>query len=185
METMNEQKDVARPDVGIPENLGLCLEALKKLVRPDELEEFMKVAEMDVCTFHPGLGRWIRNNWGLWSGSKLSQWFNGKGIYHPDDMSGIILTSFHRHLNNRSIGLDGQIKYYQEYWAQVKENVDGLRAVEGEEKSQQETARLAKFFQEEWPGEIKEGSAVDNAIRLLREMKRVKGENAKGCRGWC
>ena len=35
-------------------------------------------------------------------------------------------------------------------------------------KAQRDVAKLAKFFMEEWPDEIKEGSAVDNAIRLLR-----------------
>ena len=36
--------------------------------------------------------------------------------------------------------------------------------------------KLCKFFQEEWPEQIKEGSACDNAVRLLREYKdRING----------
>lgn len=49
---------------------------------------------------HFGFGMWIRNNWNLWGGSRLSIYFNQKGIHHPDDMSGIILVSYHRHLND-------------------------------------------------------------------------------------
>ena len=69
---------------------------------------------------HFGLGLWIRNNWGLWKGSRLSNFFIANGIFHPDDMSGIILTSYHRKLNGIEIQLEKQIKYYQEYWDKQK-----------------------------------------------------------------
>jgi len=65
---------------------------------------------------HFGFGMWMRNNWQLWGGSRLSKYFNGKGIYHPDDMSGIILDSYHRYLTGKDINLQDQINYYQTYW---------------------------------------------------------------------
>lgn len=65
---------------------------------------------------HFGFGMWIRNNWKLWGGSRLSKYFNDLGIRHPDDMSGIILTSYHRYLNNKEIRLEEQIKHYQDFW---------------------------------------------------------------------
>lgn len=40
--------------------------------------------------FHFGFGMWLRNNWDLWKGSRLSKYFNSIGVYHPDDMTGII-----------------------------------------------------------------------------------------------
>lgn len=63
---------------------------------------FMTLPE-DVATgrLHFGFGMWIRNNWGLWRDSKLKHYFLDKGVGHPDDMSSIILTSYHRHLNNK------------------------------------------------------------------------------------
>lgn len=69
---------------------------------------------------HHGFGTWMRNNWQLWGGSRLSKYFNDKGIYHPDDMSGIILDSYHRNLNGQEIKLDEQVKYYQDYWEKSK-----------------------------------------------------------------
>ena len=42
--------------------------------------------------------------------------FKVMGISHPDDMSGIILRSAHRKLNNKPIKLSEQVKKYQEYW---------------------------------------------------------------------
>ena len=77
-------------------------------------------SEEDMIQYHHGLGRWIRNNWELWAGSRLAKYFNDIGINHPDDMSGIILDSYWRQLNEKPIKLDEQIKYYQEYWADTE-----------------------------------------------------------------
>lgn len=65
---------------------------------------------------HFGFGMWMRNNWQLWVGSRLSNYFNEKGIYHPDDMSGIILDSYHRYLTGKEVNLESQINFYHTYW---------------------------------------------------------------------
>lgn len=68
---------------------------------------------------HMGFGMWMRNNWQLWGGSRLSKYFIEMGIHHPDDMSGIILTSYHRRLTGKEIKLEEQVKYYQDYWEEM------------------------------------------------------------------
>ena len=45
---------------------------------------------------------------------------------------------------------------------------------EAEQRGREEINKLAKFFMEDMPNEIKEGSAVDNAIRLLTKLKSQK-----------
>ncbi len=70
---------------------------------------------------HMGFGMWMRNNWQLWGGSRLSKYFNDLGIYHPDDMSGIILDSYHRYLTGKEIKLEEQIKFYQNFWKNANE----------------------------------------------------------------
>jgi hypothetical protein len=70
---------------------------------------------------HFGFGMWMRNNWQLWGGSRLSKYFNNLGIYHPDDISGIILDSYHRYLTGKEIKLEEQIKFYQDYWKKANE----------------------------------------------------------------
>lgn len=75
--------------------------------------------EDHLALYHFGLGMWLRNNWGLWTSSPLAVWFNERGIHHPDDMSGIILTSYWRHLNGKSIELNQQIEHYRAYWKKV------------------------------------------------------------------
>lgn len=91
----------------------------------NETDEISKTDEkVFTATEHHGLGRFLRNEWGLWSGSKLQIWFKERGIHHADDMSGIILTSFHRRLNDKPLDLDDQIKYYRKYWAKVDPNIN-------------------------------------------------------------
>ncbi len=71
-------------------------------------------------------GQWIRNNWGLWKGSSLADWFRTKNVNHPDHMSGIILTTYKAHLKNEQLDLDSLFNYYIEWeeknMTKVKEN---------------------------------------------------------------
>lgn len=106
--------------VYIPKDLEDCFKELKKMLSPELIKEMKSGTEDDMIKYHRGLGMWMRNNWGLWSDSRLKKYFNELEIYHPDDMSGIILDSFWRHLNNKPIRLEEQIKYYKDYWEKDK-----------------------------------------------------------------
>ena len=109
--------------VYIPKNLTDCFVRLNTMARPKIINEFKKCpSEELIGKYHFGLGLWMRNNWSLWGGSRLSIYFNNLGIKHPDDMSGIILTSYYRYLNNHDLDLEVQISYYKEYWENAKKN---------------------------------------------------------------
>jgi len=103
-------------EVYIPRDLEDCFAELKKMLPKKLIKKIKDGKESDMIQYHLNLGMWVRNNWGLWKGSRLKSYFEKLGIHHPDDMSGIILDSFYRHLNNENIGLSGQVKFYQEYW---------------------------------------------------------------------
>ena len=107
--------------VYIPEDLNDAFSELQKMLHPILVEEIKHGLESDMIKYHSGLGKWIRNNWAFWKGSRLSRYFNELGIYHPDDMSGINLDSFWRHLNGKEIELDAQIGKYKAYWEKVKQ----------------------------------------------------------------
>ncbi len=92
---------------------GFWADSIKSQVRSMSEDEFTANA-------HFGIGMWMRNNWKLWGGSRLSKYFNDLGVFHPDDMSGIILTSYHRYLLGRDVKLEEQISYYKEYWKKSK-----------------------------------------------------------------
>ena len=72
---------------------------------------------------HHGFGTNIRNSWKLWwqknwdeEKPKIVQYFNDLDIYHADDMSGIIMDSFHRKTTGKEIDLEGQIEKHKKHW---------------------------------------------------------------------
>jgi len=107
--------------VYVPANLEECFVELKKMLHPELINEMRQGTEADMIRYHHGLGTWIRNNWGLWGGSRLAKYFNSLGVFHPDDMSGIILDSFWRHLNGKPLGVEEKIQHSQAYWKAVAE----------------------------------------------------------------
>lgn len=104
----------------IPENLGDCFTELEKMLPLDSIKQVKSGTENDMIKYHFGLGMWMRNTWGLWAKSRLARYFNNLGIFHPDDMSAIILDSFWRYLNKRPIELEKQIQYYKKFWDEQK-----------------------------------------------------------------
>ena len=106
-----------------PNNLSECFEQLNILIsEAEDADWFVSANEVDaIVQSHHGLGKWIRNNWGIWSkDSRLYEYFSKLGLHHPDDISGIILTSYHRHINKKELDLDKQVKHYIEYWKKQK-----------------------------------------------------------------
>jgi len=98
-------------------------DSTRNAVRAMEEQEFS-------ARTHRGFGMWMRNNWQLWGGSRLSVYFNKLEIYHPDDMSAIILTSYHRFLNGKEVGLESQISLYRDYWKSVDTRKDESKKLE-------------------------------------------------------
>ena len=97
-----------------PKNLNEAIILLDKAYTIKEKKEIFDMTESEYITksqFSTGL--WIRYNWGLSQGTKLSRHFNDLGIYHPNDMTAIIVHSYYGHLHNQDFELDKQIKYYQ------------------------------------------------------------------------
>lgn len=85
-----------------PKDLGEAILQLEKMHHDTTKQKILGMTEREfIGNSHFGLGMWMRNNWGLWKGGELAKHFNSIGIYHPDDMSGIILTSYYRHLNGQ------------------------------------------------------------------------------------
>jgi hypothetical protein len=120
---MNKLEYVAgEPEV--PKTLEECFEKLKVLCS-DDLEQFRKTKEKDLIHFHFTLGMWLRNNWKLWGGVLLEQhplkkYFLDLGLFHPDDMSHVIIVSFWRHLNNKPLEMKAQARHFIDYWLKEK-----------------------------------------------------------------
>lgn len=107
--------------VYVPKDLEDSFKELDKMLTKELREDIRKGKESELFRFHHGFGTWLRNNWGLWKGLRLAKWFNGKGVFHPDDMSSIVLKSYWRRLNDKPLELEEQVKYYADYWKKAKE----------------------------------------------------------------
>lgn len=101
--------------MNIPSNLNECFIELDNLLSEED-KEIIKSSINNSIMIDVHIGRNIRNEWGLWQGSKLKDYFESLGVWHADDMSGIILNSYWCFLKNQPINLNSQIEYYQNYW---------------------------------------------------------------------
>jgi hypothetical protein len=114
----------------IPKDIEDAINYLDCSIDKQSKEAFKKVPEnLATLRLPPETGMVLRNKWGLWQENNvLTNYFHSLGVFHPDDMSSIILLSFHRKLNGKPINLEYQIKKSNEYWknARLKENEDSL-----------------------------------------------------------
>ncbi len=112
----------------LPTTLEEAFEILKTFYKKD-LVQIESLDEKDfVASAHFGAGMFLRNSWCLWWSKdhkyaewpkeepKLNAWFKTLRIWHADDMSSIILTSFHRHLKGVDLKLEEQAQKYISHW---------------------------------------------------------------------
>lgn len=93
-----------------PTNLDDALVQVDRILGEEGRSEVMKKTEPEMIQYHFNLGLWIRNNWMRHpKPSPLKNYFHQLGINDPDDMSGIILTSYWRKLHGKPIDLDSQV----------------------------------------------------------------------------
>jgi hypothetical protein len=87
----------------IPKNLEECFLELNKLLKPKDIEAIKNLKDRnETILYHHGFGTWLRNNWGLWGGSRLQQYLIKKGIDHPDSMSATILEYYYDWLHGQN-----------------------------------------------------------------------------------
>jgi len=103
----------------VPETLEECFTALSQLLNEGEVDRLMMSKEDDLVMYHHGLGRFIRNEWGLWSDGPLNDHFKSLGFIHPDDMSSTIIEAYRAHLRKESFDINAKIEFYKKYWEKV------------------------------------------------------------------
>lgn len=156
----------------LPTSLEQCFVDLEKMLKPEDLAAIKNGTEDDLNQYHFSLGMWMRNNWGLWGGGPLAKYFEKLGLHHPDDMSGLILTTFWRHLNERPLEIDKEVAHYQAYWFQ--EAKKGCEDVKDSEHADA-CARLGYFFQ------IGEGTDRDMNRAMQLYDRACQDGSASGC----
>lgn len=84
----------------VPSNLK---EAIIQLDNDLQEEDKQFLLENGSLSVHHTLGRWIRNNWGLWDEhSELKLNIAKLGYIHPDDMSNFIIKEYIKHLKEQN-----------------------------------------------------------------------------------
>lgn len=113
-------------DAYIPSSLNDALNYLDCKWSDESKDSFKNKPERGAVTdLHFSVGSSIRSYWGLFDvNSKLFKYFDTLGIFNSEDMSSIILTSFHRRLNNQDIKLEGQIEKYKQHYKVVLESIN-------------------------------------------------------------
>lgn len=106
-----------------PKNLTEVLDILINSL-DDKDKEYIKTCDLVLFSYYSGMG--LRNTLNLWGTSLLKDWFNNIGIFHPDDMSSIIITSLKRTLLGEDIKLTEQVQYFKDYWDNYKENTEQI-----------------------------------------------------------
>ena len=85
-------------EVPIPKTVDEAVKTLAKIVSKEDRDYLL---ENGAISMHHSMGRWIRNEWGLWTGSELKNELKKKGFEHPDDMSNYIIEEFIKYWHNK------------------------------------------------------------------------------------
>nr|WP_294943727.1 DUF6794 domain-containing protein [uncultured Mucilaginibacter sp.] len=71
---------------------------------------------------HFGMGLWIRNTWIRGNRNPpLVKYFHSIRLHNPDDISSLILLSYHRRLNNKPLDIKAQVDEYASYWEKISD----------------------------------------------------------------
>lgn len=80
--------------------------------------------------FHFMAGMGVRNYYGLWQSNGLTKYFNEKlGIYHADDMSGILFEALWNRIHEQTYNPAPTIERFEAHWAKSGTNMKGEKIV--------------------------------------------------------
>ena len=82
----------------IPKDIDEAIDSLDTILSEKDKRFIADSLSMEefCADAHFGVGMWMRNEWGLWSGSRLQKFFTDKKVYHPDEMSHEILKAYYK-----------------------------------------------------------------------------------------
>lgn len=99
-QTIDRQKRLTLDSINkiyIPKNLKDCFSQLDEILTIKDKEIIKRTVTDDL---HFSLGLWIRNNWGIWGGSRIEKYFRDRRPkMQPDDISSHILNAYNEWLH--------------------------------------------------------------------------------------
>lgn len=119
----------------IPKDIKDCISQLKMYIPDSIVEQIKGMSEQEfTSSFHLGFGMWIRNNWGLWGGSRLQIYLMNLGLSHPDEMSDFILTYYYNWLNGNNLKVKKAVVQYRKKYDQISKVTTQFSAVSMDNK---------------------------------------------------
>ena len=109
-----EAPEEEEPKERIPATVEDAIETVRELLRKEPPE-----AIEHGYWLHHGYGMHLRNAWGLWGkkgSSPLVTELNSMGLFHADDMSGLIISQAIRDIHGKPRDIESEVKVYQEHW---------------------------------------------------------------------
>lgn len=101
----------------IPKDLNDCFIQIDKLWNDSTKNAVKKMSEEDFwMSRYSNFGMYMRNNWRIWGGSRLSKYFNDYGVYNAERISVVILISYHRYLLGKPIRFEDEVMKEHKYW---------------------------------------------------------------------
>jgi len=89
--------------VYIPKNIKECFLELDKLLSKEDIKKIKELKnKSETIEYHHSIGLWIRNNWGLWGGSRFQLYMHDRMKDEPDGMSAMILEFYWEWLNGEN-----------------------------------------------------------------------------------
>lgn len=105
-----------------PRTIEEAMDAFPKIMSGDDLMDLVTSDKEDLITYHHDLGRWIRNNWGLWEQGPLFGFMKALGFKHPDDMSQALIHEYWTRMNKLPSVLQEDMDRANEHWK--REGID-------------------------------------------------------------
>lgn len=172
----------------IPKDFNESLTQLNKVIPDSTKTRIKSMTESDfLAQTHFSTGMWIRNYWlynrylfGLIvTKSNLRKDLTTKGLYSNDDMSGVILRSFHRQLNNVDINIEQQIKeIHQQYknlndpqWRAEQDSLYYLNLMK--KFNVNDTLYRQLLYDRNWLGEARKSAVI--SVRVIdKSLNKLK-----------
>lgn len=116
----------------VPESFVEALDALDAMASENEREAYRNDT-VDMGLVHRQVGMRLRNDWGLWGGSKLKDYFSERGIAHADWISSAIFDGWIERLKTGSFDEDAIVAKYakiEKDWKAWSENPESYKQSE-------------------------------------------------------
>ena len=112
-----ELHDDSEGNERIPKTLDEALDLLMEGLTDEDRKIINNLGDDYAALVHHGAGMGLRNSGGLWVGdSPLKRYFTRLGIFHADNMSGIINVAFSRRVRGKPIELNRLVQDCRDGW---------------------------------------------------------------------